>query len=347
MKRVSNEPVIVRADASTQIGIGHVMRCLALGQAWRDTRGEAIFAMAMGSPAIESRLTSEDIDIFPVSARVGSAEDAMQTADLAQQKGASWVAVDGYLFDPAYQRIIKDSGLNLLLIDDNGHAAHYYADVVLNQNIDANKGMYMKRESYTHLLLGTRYVLLRREFLTWRGWKRQTPRVARNVLVTMGGSDPDNVTSVVMQALPHIGVPGMQAVVLAGPGNPHYGELKTAIADLSPPIRLEFEGVNMPELMKWADVAITAGGITCWELAFMQVPALIVVTADNQWSAAHGLDSKGVFRLLGQDVDVSERELVTELGGLMRNAPLRVKMSAKGCRLVDGRGAERLLQMMT
>ena len=132
--------------------------------------------------------------------------------------------------------------------------------------------MYANREAHTRLLLGTRYVLLRREFWPWRGWRREIPAVARKVLVTLGGGDPDNVTLKVIRALAQVEIEGLEAVVVVGPANPHLEELQAAVKDTPHPIRLESNVTNMPELMAWADVAITAGGSTCWETAFMGLP---------------------------------------------------------------------------
>ena len=164
------QTLLIRADASTRIGTGHVMRCLALAQAWEDSGRRAAFAMGMDAPALEDRLRSDGMEVVHLSAEPGSLEDAEMTADIAQKMGAGWAVVDGYHFGSDYQRIIKESGLRLLFIDDNGHADHYYADIVLNQNLHANEELYRKREPYTKLLFGTEYVLLRREVWPWRGW---------------------------------------------------------------------------------------------------------------------------------------------------------------------------------
>ncbi|NYT10684.1 MAG: UDP-2,4-diacetamido-2,4,6-trideoxy-beta-L-altropyranose hydrolase, partial [Methanosarcinales archaeon] len=219
--------LVIRADASTRIGTGHVMRCLALAQAWQDSGRRAVFAMGMGSPVLVDRLTFEGMEVFHLSAEPGSTEDAEQTADLAQSMGSDWVVVDGYHFGSDYQRIIKESGLRLLFIDDNGHVCHYYADIVLNQNLHANEDLYRNREPYTKLLLGTQYVLLRREFWPWRSWKRDIPEVARKLLVTLGGSDPDNVTLKVIQVLQQI--EQLETVVVIGGSNLHYEELSSAL----------------------------------------------------------------------------------------------------------------------
>ena len=83
-------------------------------------RGQATFVTAIDSPALEARLKSQGIDTTRLSVRPGSTDDARQTEQLVHQKAASWVVVDGCQFDVEYQRRIKEGGVPLLLVDDNG-----------------------------------------------------------------------------------------------------------------------------------------------------------------------------------------------------------------------------------
>ena len=85
-------------------------------------------------PALEARLVSEGMKIVHLKAQPGSFEDAKQTVNLAIDSGSPWIVVDGYHFSSEYQKLIEDSGAHQLFIDDYGHANHYYADIVLNQN---------------------------------------------------------------------------------------------------------------------------------------------------------------------------------------------------------------------
>src|SRR5271169_5127044 len=180
--------LLFRADATVTSGTGHVMRCLALAQAWHDGGGRAVFAMADATPAVEERLQSEGFEVTRLVVRVGSVADAEETAKLAHQHNASWAVVDGYGFGAEYQANLKSRGLKVLFIDDNGHAGHYSADLVLNQNVYAEEAPYRSRGLSTKLLLGPRFAMLRREFAAWREWRRENPAIVRKVLVTMGGS---------------------------------------------------------------------------------------------------------------------------------------------------------------
>ncbi|WP_159460634.1 UDP-2,4-diacetamido-2,4,6-trideoxy-beta-L-altropyranose hydrolase [Calothrix rhizosoleniae] len=338
--------ILIRADASTEIGTGHVMRCLALAQAWQDAGGKVIFVMAIKAPLLEAKFKSEGMETAYITAQLGSAEDARETVKLTRKFNANWVVVDGYNFGGEYQQIIKDDGLRLLIIDDYGHAEHYYADIVLNQNISADEGLYVNREPYTQLLLGVKYTLLRREFWQWCGWKRQTPTVARKILVTLGGSDAENVTLKVIQALQLVELDDLEAVVVVGGSNPHYEQLKSVCLDAKFPIHLKRNVTNMPELMAWADMAIAAGGSTNWELAFMGLPTIILVLADNQRAIAEKLGETKATVNLGWHENISATQIASMVAQLVINTDTRTEIVKSSQKLIDGEGCKQVLRYL-
>ena len=119
MKAVNAGTLLIRADASVSIGTGHVMRCLALAQAWQDRGGHAVFALASGTPSIEQRLAEEGVRVERIDAAIGSELDAKNTILCGKRFGAQWIVLDGYTFTADYQEKIKTSGAKLLFIDDN------------------------------------------------------------------------------------------------------------------------------------------------------------------------------------------------------------------------------------
>ena len=338
--------LIIRADASAQIGTGHIMRCLSLAQEWQDQGGKATFVLSNQSPALESRLLSEKMIVLYLSVEAGSDKDAHETVNFIQQLTCQWVVVDGYHFGAEYQKVIKNFGTNLLFIDDYSHADHYFADLVLNQNISANRDLYINREPYTKLLLGTQYALLRREFWQWRDWQREVNPIASKILITLGGSDPDNVTLKVIQALDRLNRNNLEVIVVIGGSNPHYQVLQKKITDSSLAISLQRNVSNMPELMAWADLAIAAGGSTNWELAFMGLPSIVIAIADNQKAIAAELDRQGVIINLGWHQDVTIEQICLVLRELIGDRHKREDMSQKGRKLVDGNGASRVASQM-
>jgi UDP-2,4-diacetamido-2,4,6-trideoxy-beta-L-altropyranose hydrolase len=339
--------LIIRADASVVVGTGHVMRCLALAQAWQDKGGEAIFILANKSSALENRLRSEGMQVVYLLVEAGSHEDANQTVDFAQKFNAQWIVVDGYHFRAKYQKAIKDFGIRLLVFDDYGHAEHYYADLVVNQNIAVhNEDLYCSKETYTQLLLGTQYALLRREFWQWRDWQRAINPIARKLLVTFGGSDPDNVTLKVIQALDRLNRDDLEVIVVIGGSNPHHEVLQKEVVNSSLAISLQRNVSNMPELMAWADLAIASGGVTCWELAFMGLPSLLILLAQNQEAGIDKIDGLST-KNLGLFSGLSPQKFTEELLNIINNPINRTKMSHQGKALVDGLGALRTISRLS
>jgi UDP-2,4-diacetamido-2,4,6-trideoxy-beta-L-altropyranose hydrolase len=337
--------LLLRADASPRIGTGHVMRCLALAQAWQDAGGRASFASDDLPPALRDRVVAEGYAVEPAAAP-GTSEDAARTAALAKGLRAEWVVLDGYRFGGDFQQALKEADRRVLVVDDFGHAGRYPADLVLNQNLGADERLYAQRGRDTRLLLGPRFALLRREF-TRPGWQRQTPGVARKVLVTLGGADPDNATGSVIAALSGVKIEGLEAIVVVGPANPHRAALEAAARESPARIEVRADVSDMPALMRWADVAVAAGGSTSWERARFGLPALVLVLADNQEPVAAALGAGGLGWDLGWHHQVGQAELTDALERLLRDRAARETMARRGPELVDGRGAERVTQIMT
>ena len=348
--------LLVRADASTEIGAGHFMRCLALAQAWRGHGGSAIFLMAPGAAGLAQRLQEENIGELRLAARPGSTADAEETATVAIEHRAAWVVLDGYHFSPGYQRALKESVSHLLLLDDLGKddladAERYHADLLLNQNAYATPEMYAGRAANSRLLLGAPYFLLRREFHEWRGDKRRnaektTAPQARNLLVTLGGSDAENATAGVLRALAALSVPLLNVKVLVGAGNPHRVELQKLAANLRHSVEFQIDTKRMADEMAWADFAISAAGSTSWELAFMGLPSLLITLSENQRGCAEYLSHHGIALSLGWHDKLQPAETAAALSALAADAPRRQEMSALGRALIDGKGADRVVDAM-
>lgn len=333
--------LLIRADASVAIGTGHVMRCLALAQAWQDVGGKVTFAMAESTPAIEVRLAAESCELFPIRSEPGSTEDAGEMVAFARERRAHWVVVDGYCFTAKYQEALRDAGFKILFLDDYGHAEHYYADVVLNQNVHANETLYKSREHYTRLLLGPAYCLLRREFAVWRSWERKIAPEVHKVLVTMGGSDAANLSARVIEAIERVRLESLTATLVVGGSSPHFESLQKAAAKANGEIRVLRDVSNLAELMSQSDVAISAAGSTCWELCLLGLPSLLIDVAPNQTAVAREMHAKGCAIHVGNS-DVSAQQIAEQLGRLLDSQALRESLSQHARGLVDGKGAERV-----
>jgi UDP-2,4-diacetamido-2,4,6-trideoxy-beta-L-altropyranose hydrolase len=345
--RVSQKILLIRADANVATGTGHAMRCLALAQAWQDAGGLAVFAMVDPPSSVRERIGKESIEVLALNTQAGAKDDSTQTIALARERDAAWVVVDGYQFGRAFQQDLRAAGLKTLFLDDYGHSEHYYADLVLNQNVSAAASAYKSREPHSRLLLGPQYCLLRREFCSWREWKREIGPVAQRVLVTMGGSDPDNFTGRAIEALDSIEDDRLEAVIVVGGSNERSATLERMVASVrSKKITFRQDVSNMAELMAWADVAVSAAGTTCWEICRLGLPALLIDLADNQTPVARELQRRGCAIYLGGPKEVSAAKLAEQVERLRHSQEDRQLMSSRSRELVDGEGARRVVSIL-
>jgi UDP-2,4-diacetamido-2,4,6-trideoxy-beta-L-altropyranose hydrolase len=336
---------VIRVDASAAAGAGHVMRSLALAQAWQEAGGRPVFAMASGDELFGPRLAREGMGLEKIGAAAGGSADASATATLARTLGARWAVADGYWAAPDYQRALRGEGVRLAMIDDTGEQAPYEADLVVNPNLHATEAMYAGRRPGTDLLLGTRFALLRRELRGRSRSEREVPARVTRVLITLGGSDPAGATEKAMRAVARA-LPEAAARVLVGPANARRDAIVRLAAGLGPDVTVCEPVEDVGDLLEWAELAVSGGGSTCWELAFLGVPFATVVIADNQTAIAKSLAAAGVSVDAGWHADLAEDALGGIVARLASDVAARRRMGEAGRALVDGHGAGRVVERL-
>lgn len=331
-------PLLIRADADANIGAGHVMRCLALAQAWTDAGGSAWLAARNSNDAIANLLTAEKVRICQLESPCGSDEDARETAALSRELRAEFVVIDGFHFTAHYVAEVRRSGAPVVLVDDHASRDFYDVDVILNPNIFASSDMYSAHAGPV-VLSGPRFALLRREF------RRSAPRRKSNhsteLLVTLGGSDPDNVTVRILNALdllPH----SLNVTAVSGAANPHLASLQSAADCARHRTRVLLNVGNMAELMAASDLAISAAGITACELAAVGIPMLLITIAENHAHTAEQFQSQGMCRSLGWYNRYDTRSLSDHIAEFLDDSEGRNRALLASSR-IDARGAERVV----
>ena len=336
-----SNPLIIRADADSRMGTGHVMRCLALGQAWQDAGGAVVFITCCENETLLQRLRDEKFTVI----KMNNPDEFLTrlSSDLRPLSSGEWLVFDGYHFDLVCQRAVRAAGFKLLLIDDYNHLPEYECDILLNQNINAPELHYCVNPEAKQLL-GTQYALLRREFRAGNRNDRTVPAEARNILVTLGGADPDNVTLKVVQALNYLNICGLHVRIIVGPANPHIESLRDAAGLSTFDIRLLSDVKDMPQLMRWADLAVSAAGSTCWELCSLGVPILTVILAENQAGLAVRLEKSGASKNMGWHYQSDVVGFAGAIRNLLEQEMLRTRLACQAGHLVDGCGCNRVIK---
>jgi len=279
---VDRKVAVLRADASGLIGVGHVMRSLALGEAMRDAGFDVMLAsvdlpMGMRDEALKCGVTVVDLQC----ASFGS-DDALATLAL----NGNVLVVDGYLFERDFFEILENQKINFAVIDDNVETKATAPSVVINQNPHATPQMYEHMSGDPKLLLGLQYALLRREVR--EATKQSINPVARKVFVAMGGSDFLKLTAPIILALKNLDI---ELCVAVGPTNSQRQQIEEALK-LAPRARVIRQDEYITELAS-SSLAILAAGSSLWEAAALGVPTIGLIVADNQLGLANASQESG------------------------------------------------------
>jgi spore coat polysaccharide biosynthesis predicted glycosyltransferase SpsG len=324
------------------------MRTLALAQAWRDGGGAARWLLGEAPDPLVRRIAREGIDVHRVEAAPGSPEDAQAVRDALGGSGGARAVVDGLQFGIDYLAGLAPHGDRVLVVDDKGDKDAYPVGWVLNQNAHGDRDTY-PAEATARFLIGLRYVLLRREF-TSAPRPRVIPAVARRLLVTFGGADPTGMTLrtvAALRLLPAELCERLEVRVIVGAANSRVAaieEAATVAAGMS--VTVERAVDDMPARMAWADLAVTSGGSTVWELARLGCPALVVETVPVERLLVGGLKRVGLFAHLGPEAELDEPTLAHEIASKAEDVAWRSSMSERGMALVDGAGAGRVADVL-
>jgi spore coat polysaccharide biosynthesis predicted glycosyltransferase SpsG len=256
---------------------------------------------------------------------------------VASERGAEWIAVDGEQFDRNHLSAVAPSSARILLLDDFGRPDGTPADLVLNQNPGSSADRY-PGVAPDRLLLGTDHILLRPSFLRWQHWTRP-PTEGRSVLVFLGGRDPDGSTPRVVAALAGLGGPWRFEVVVG----PAASEAVTAPDER---FRLHRTVGDMADLMAGCDQGVVAAGGTMWELLFMQVATVSFARNEVQRRVVGDLAAKGAVVALGGPATAPIGDVVAAVEALAASPSRRRALGEAGRRVVDGDGAQRVVDAM-
>src|SRR5690554_313826 len=360
--------VAFRADASVQIGTGHVMRCLTLADELTSQGHECRFVCREHEGHLGELITSKgygltllpscsDNELDTKDSRsdnyarwlgVPWQEDARQTLDALTPWQPDWLVVDHYALDAEWERALANAVGSIMVIDDLANRCHECA-LLLDQNLGRVESDYDGLLPVDcQRLIGPGYSLLRPEFANLREQslkRRQHPELKR-ILISLGGVDRTNVTGQVLEALSESVLPASTELdIIMGAAAPYLDEIRQQAADLPFKATVSVGVTDMAERMMLADLAIGAVGSTSWERCCLGLPAILMVLAENQKSAAEALKRNGAVIITDSGVEVR-----TELDRLMNSDGTEnrlTRMIQLGTDLVQGDGSTRVVNELT
>ena len=349
--------ITFRADASTQIGVGHVMRCLTLANALQKRDVHTVFICRHLPQYLESILTSsghqvlrlnraangDPLDDLSQSKLLGVSQhqDATETIAAIANTKLDWIVVDHYGIDARWETSLRAKASRIMAIDDTADRMHD-CDVLLDQNfyLNADTRYVGKVPSACMVLLGPRYALLRDEFRVWRTKTKPRTGPVKRILVFFGGMDAENHTGRTIEVLSQICGTKIAVDVVIGAEHSKREQIESLC--MQSQFRCHVETARMAELMANADFCIGAGGSATWERCSVGLPSITVSFASNQIEIASALDSLGACEYIGSPSVSNSVSMHRAILEMLRNPDRLFTMSTKAFSLVDGLGVDRL-----
>ena len=364
--QLNDSIVAFRADASQQIGTGHVMRCLTLADSLRNRGAACHFICRPQSgnlvdliqrsgypvrtlPQIgQSDSVPEPENPGPTYAtwlQTDQATDASETSEALAEIRPDWLIVDHYGIDARWEQAVRARIRSLMVIDDLADRPHD-CDLLLDPNLSREPGNYSGLlPPGCETLTGEDFALLRPEFAELRQvslQRRKLPRL-KSLLVSMGGADRDNNTSVALKALNECPMPAdCQVTVVLGSTTPWLTKVEEVVSTLKWDARVLNGSDEMARIMSQSDLAIGACGVTGMERACLGLPSIMLETADNQAPFLAAFEARGLAVTAPGFQYQSENEKRVTISQLFRKAlngennPITIDSN------IDGLGSERV-----
>lgn len=334
-----SHPVVMRCNVGPSVGIGHLMRCRELARRLAAMGHESHI---LGPP--QSLRQPEDATLFAswtdVPDRGTSADDLARVLALCSQTGARHLNMDDYRIDPDYQQGLKGAGLRWLQQFDAGRPWDFHAPLIVNASPYEERhhyARYLKAPGQQQTLFGPAYAVLRRDFA--QVTPRTPGRPVERILVAFGGGDDRGAIALALDALK--GLP-VSPVVVSGPGNPRNTENRA----LAGAAEYHIGPADLPALMVSCDLALIGGGTMSYEAAICALPLILMPLAPNQLRPCRGWANRADARLLSGPETAAPDEIRATVEALRGDHGARRSMAEKGLALVDGKGADRLLEAL-
>ena len=329
--------IAIRADGSSQLGMGHLIRCGAIAREFMKRGYQVRF---YSRKEAGEWLREKGFDHEVLTAETVPAETGEFIRGLTAW-GAMVALIDSYETTyECYQRILER--VPTIVIDDYCRLP-YSATCLVNTNLYGDRvGLDYIDCKMDNMLTGEYYTILREEFLDYRPitFKDEVGRI----LVTMGGADLRNYTPVVLRALRNL--TGVEIVVVIGPAFQNRAEIEEEAKKCAGRCELVVNPESMAKVMSTCDMAISAAGSTVYELCYLGIPTILIGQADNQDLLLDYFTQNGNMLCLGDYRQVGAEEIEKATQTLMKDDHLRWQMYTELINLVDGRGVERVVEFI-
>lgn len=333
--------IVFYAYGNHQIGMGHIYRSMALAKAFKKKLKAApsITFLSIDYQEGIKKIQGVGYPIHKIPVGLPEQEEIEYCSNILTPLHPDVFVVDALWVSPAEMGLFKDCSKYLVSIDDTKDG-RLFADLVINvlyQSSTKNDDV-LELTDLKYCILGEEYSAYNRPPVTIRP-------IVKRILVTQGGSDTYGVTVRIARALDRLDK-NIAIVLLLGPAFKHDKELQTVLQKSKRDFIVEKDVQDVVSLFTRCDLAVTGAGLTLFELAALGIPCIVLTQEEKEIETANRLKGYGFIKSLGLSENISDEDIYGAVNTLIEDYPLRKQMHQKSRELIDGRGAERVVEVI-
>ncbi len=342
--------IVFRVDASSDVGLGHLSRCVNLAEVLRSRGNEVLFICRDDSSKsfkiLEDRLFKTVL--LPsnmASSQISQEGDASETIEALEGVRPSWLVVDSYNLDNKFEQRLREHVEKIAVIEDLADRRHD-CDLLIDQNYSDRTVETFKPQvpETCKFLIGPKYAMLNSIFAKIREVSVAPRTELKRLFVFCGGSDPKNLTKTVLEALSGDEFSNLAIDVVIGAQNQNFKSGSTNQYETN--IQFHKSSDDFAKIMSNSDLAIGAGGTTTWERMCLGVPSIIVSIAENQVPTCEKLGREGFVHYLGPQSEVTNESVASAVREFSKTPSALRASSVKSQIVVDGKGCKRVAEAM-
>ena len=265
--------ILVRADSSSTIGTGHIMRDLVLAEQFDDAN--IIFATQELPGNINHKIEEKNYTI-----EILNSNDIKELISIIEKHSIEMIIIDHYGIDHNYEKALKEiTGITIFVLDDTYEK--HYCDILLNHNVSADESRYSENvPENCDIRCGIKHTLLRDEFKNITlNEKNIKDKKTFDILIAMGGTDPQKYNFKILELMGND--ENLHLHFMTTSSNKNLNILKKHILHYKN-MKLHVDSKNVALLMNQVDFAIVTPSVVVNELLFMQLPFIAIKIIDNQ-----------------------------------------------------------------
>lgn len=328
--------IFFRVEATPELGLGHLMRCLVLAKRFKESASDINIIFITSNNIIDKQVISHDYKLINLPS-FRSMIDEIEYYKKHLKEGIFITDIPNISME--YLRILKKRTCLVVSIDD-GSDIIFYSDILISPNLDPK--INHKYSSETQYYNGAKYIILKKAFEKYKIKKKQIEKEAKSLFICFGGSDKNNITKKIINAIKELKI---KIVIVIGTMYLYYNELVNNVKKYKN-IQIKRSVYNMDELIYEADLAIISGGTLLYETCTVGTPAIVICQnreqkrESNFFAASNSVINLGIFDNLNEDII---RNTITKL---IFNYNTRKELSKNAKQLINGKGADRIVNII-